>query len=152
MIAAATAVRELRTGRSLIDPRDFDVIATKISERYRVPWDVAVSWLDQAIAFVAMIVDQPEDVMVKFWPSLPVDRAWRVWQENALQFAHHCNHLGAYVDRQRMVDAAAPDEVIRSAEAIEEAGYEMLRDLWYGQKGAKGIGFVKIRMGLPGVE
>ncbi|MEU5259038.1 hypothetical protein [Amycolatopsis sp. NPDC021455] len=146
MIAAA---REERTGRALMNPTDFALITTKISHDYGVSvYDASIA-LDQAIAFVMTVAALDGPGKPKFWPSIPVDNAWRVWLAHQPQYGHVAGIAGAHVDRYAMVDPARPDSVIRSAEAVAGQGWVLHREAWYDQGGARSIGFVTSRLMTP---
>jgi hypothetical protein len=144
-----TATREQRTGRALMTPHDFAVITTKISQGYGVSvYDASIA-LDQAIAFVMTVAALDGPGKPKFWPSIPVDNAWRTWLAHQPQYRQVANIAGAYVDRHPMIDPAQPDSVIHTAEAVDAQGWVLHREAWYGQGGARSIGFVTSRLMTP---
>jgi hypothetical protein len=140
------AVREERIGRDLIDPREWAVIVGKICETHEVSWDDAETALDQAAAFVVTVAERFEVIVEKICPSRPVDQAWQVWRANPLQYSKIAHVVGAHVDRLPTPHPASPREVIHTAELIQNAGFALHREAWYGQAGASSLGLVKARL------
>lgn len=141
------AVREERTGRDLIDPRDWAIIVGKICETYQLfSLDDAETALDQAAAFAMTVAKRFEVIVDKICPSAPVDQAWQVWRESPLQYSKLVHVAGAHVDRLPMTRPASPREVIHTAELIQNAGFALQREAWYGQAGGSSLGIVKARL------
>jgi hypothetical protein len=141
--------REERTGRDLMDRRDFATIVKKISDTYDVaPYDASIA-LDQAIAFVMTVAAVSTFRRENLWVSVPVDNAWRTWLTNPLQYSKIAPIAGGYVDRILMMDPADPGQLIRTAEVIQEQRFATHREAWYGQAGASAIGIVKARLVTP---
>lgn len=141
------AVREERTGRDLMDPHDWAVTVAKIHEECEVPLDDAATALDQAVAYVVTVAKRFEmGAVEKIWPSARVEEAWNVWRQNPLQYSKIAPDAGGYVDQIPMPRPATSLEVIRTAELIQDAGFALYRDAWYGQLGGSSIGVVKARL------
>ena len=140
------AVREERTGRGMMDPHDWAVTVTKIHETCGVPLNDAAIALDQAVAFVVAVAKRFEVAVEHIWPSEPVDQAWQVWRANPLQYSKIAPAAEAYVDRVAMTRAASVQDVIRTAELVQDAGFALYREVWHGQPGASSIGVVKARL------
>jgi hypothetical protein len=140
-------VREERTGRDLMDPRDWDVTVAKVQDECDMSLDDATTALDQAVAYVVTVAKRFEmGAVEKIWPSAPVEQAWNAWRKNPLQYSKIAPDAGGYVDRIPMSRPATALEVIRTAELMQDTGFVIYRDKWHGQPGGSSIGVVKARL------
>jgi hypothetical protein len=144
-----TTTREERTGESLMDPADFAAVVARIQDIHDVAkYDARIA-LDQAIATVMTAAAVSEVRRENLWVSVPVDQAWQTWRADPLLYSKIAVAAGAYVDRVQMIDAADPGQVIRTAEVIEDEGFALHREAWYGRAGANAIALVKSRLMTP---
>ncbi|WP_265560849.1 hypothetical protein [Streptomyces hygroscopicus] len=126
------------TGRSLVDPAFFERLSRRVAKNHGLDGGTAEAVTDQALAYLATCAQKPKDAPSLFM-SRAVDPAWHEFMLYTEQydrfFADHgwekVNHnpCDGGVNGDQVYPPAA--EVLPlTVEAIQQAGYVVIPELW----------------------
>ncbi|GAB2929522.1 hypothetical protein [Streptomyces mayteni] len=128
----STATVAPRSGRELVDDAEFaDVVATVLDNNPGMKQLLAERIVSQALAFVATAAAGAAGIA----PSRVVDEGWHALVLDTQLYERLCDRLGDYVHHQPERPGAAgynPAWLVRTREAIAQAGFEVDPDLWSG--------------------
>lgn len=125
----------LRTGRSLLAPDLFERLIRRIVIDDDLDHDLAERILDQALAFLAACA---RNTSAPLAPSDLVDLGWHMFLLHTRDYATFCqeiagrfpHHVPTAPGNPATTGHAAHDTLIRTVNAIDDAGFAVDLELW----------------------
>lgn len=133
--APTTRHHQPRNGRSLLTPDLFDRLVHRIVADDRLDRHLAERVLDQALAFLAACA---RNTSAPLTPSDMVDIGWHTFVLHTRDYAAFCQDLAGRFLHHVPVDPndttttgqTARDNLVRTIDAINEAGFVVDLELW----------------------
>ncbi|WP_439675880.1 glycine-rich domain-containing protein [Embleya sp. MST-111070] len=101
------------------------------ADRPEIDADLADRIVTGTAEFLTVSAADPRARMV---PSALIDVGWHAWVLHTVDYAEYCDRIGRFVhhvpDTGSRTMAQGRDDVVRTAEAIKAAGFEVDAELW----------------------
>lgn len=127
------ATKSLAIGRELVSPELFGKLASRIARNAQLDYDFAERVVDQTLAFLATCSRYRGR---KLSPSNLVDVGWHTFILDTAEYRRFCagSGSGRFIDHVPLDNPAsgesARERVLRTVDAIREAGFEVDDELW----------------------